>query len=147
MREHRALGHRTLLITGALDFVIEPIRPLFDDIVCASMSRKADGSYTGELTDVPPTGESRAQALYDYCDANGFDPAGVRRLRRLVLGPAAARRRRLPGGGQPGDEAGGHRPQPGLAGRALGQGVGSVPRLPIAPQRPTSLRRLGSVIR
>ena len=37
VRAHRALGHRTLLITGALDFIIEPIRPLFDDIVCAEM--------------------------------------------------------------------------------------------------------------
>ena len=35
VRAHRALGHRTLLITGALDFIIEPVRPLFDDIVCA----------------------------------------------------------------------------------------------------------------
>ena len=85
-------GHRTLLITGALDFVIEPIRPLFDDIVCASMSVQARRHVSGELTDVPPTGESRAQALYDYCDANGFDPARVRRLRRLVLGPARCSR-------------------------------------------------------
>ena len=37
VRAHRAVGHRTLLITGALDFIIEPIRPLFDDIVCAEM--------------------------------------------------------------------------------------------------------------
>jgi HAD superfamily hydrolase (TIGR01490 family) len=75
VREHRALGHRTLLITGALDVVIDPIRPLFDDVVCASMSARDDGTWSGELTDVPPTGESRAQALYDYCAANGFDPA------------------------------------------------------------------------
>ena len=74
VREHRALGHRTLLITGALDFVIDPIRPLFDDVVCASMSVQLDGTWSGEMTDVPPTGESRAQALYDYCEANGFDP-------------------------------------------------------------------------
>ncbi len=39
VRAHRAIGHRTLLITGALDFIIEPIRPLFDDIVCAEMER------------------------------------------------------------------------------------------------------------
>jgi fatty acyl-CoA reductase len=39
VRAHRALGHRTLLITGALDFIIEPVRPLFDDIVCAQMER------------------------------------------------------------------------------------------------------------
>src|SRR6266852_5875440 len=37
VREHRAAGHRTLLITGALDFVIEPLRPLFDDVVAAEM--------------------------------------------------------------------------------------------------------------
>ena len=40
IREHRALGHRTLLITGALDFVIAPMRPLFDDIVCARMGER-----------------------------------------------------------------------------------------------------------
>ncbi len=75
VREHRALGHRTLLITGALDFVVKPLRPLFDDIVCASLATTANGRYAGELTDVPPTGESRAQILYDYCDAHGLDPA------------------------------------------------------------------------
>jgi HAD superfamily hydrolase (TIGR01490 family) len=75
VREHRALGHRTLLITGALDFVVKPLEPLFDDIVCASLATTANGRYAGELTDVPPTGESRAQILFDYCDANGLDPA------------------------------------------------------------------------
>ncbi|MEL7157231.1 MAG: HAD-IB family hydrolase [Actinomycetota bacterium] len=72
VREHRRLGHRTLLITGALDIVIKPLRPLFDDVICAEMSQ-LDGRYTGELLNVPPTGEVRAQALRDYADANGFD--------------------------------------------------------------------------
>jgi hypothetical protein len=31
--------------------------------------------YTGQMTDVPPTGESRAQALLDYAAANDFDVA------------------------------------------------------------------------
>jgi len=31
VRAHRRLGHRTLLITGALDVAIEPLRPLFDE--------------------------------------------------------------------------------------------------------------------
>jgi HAD superfamily hydrolase (TIGR01490 family) len=75
VRQHRALGHRTVLITGALDFVVEPLRPLFDDIVCASLAQTADGRYAGELTDVPPTGESRAQILFDYCKAHDLDPA------------------------------------------------------------------------
>jgi HAD superfamily hydrolase (TIGR01490 family) len=72
VREHRRLGHRTVLITGALNFVIEPIRPLFDDIVCAEMT-SAGGVYTGELHEVPPTGESRAQAMMDYAELHDLD--------------------------------------------------------------------------
>ncbi|MGI8662573.1 MAG: HAD-IB family hydrolase [Acidimicrobiales bacterium] len=75
VREHRRLGHRTLLITGALDLVVKPLEPLFDDIVCARMSVTADGRYTGELINVPPTGESRAQVLFDYCATHDLDPA------------------------------------------------------------------------
>ncbi len=67
VRAHRALGHRTLLITGALDFIIEPIRPLFDDIVCASMGTR-DGRLTGQLTNLPPIGEARALVLADYAE-------------------------------------------------------------------------------
>ncbi|HEY5153774.1 MAG TPA: HAD-IB family hydrolase [Acidimicrobiales bacterium] len=73
VREHRRLGHRTVLITGALDFVIDPLRPLFDDIVCAELGVRANGTYNGELTNVPPTGETRAQALMDFATANDLD--------------------------------------------------------------------------
>jgi fatty acyl-CoA reductase len=71
VRAHRALGHRTLLITGALDFVIEPIRPLFDDIVCAVMSVR-DGRLTGQLSTLPPIGEARAIVLSEYADEHGL---------------------------------------------------------------------------
>ncbi len=71
VRRHRALGHRTLLITGALDFVVEPLRPLFDDIVCASLETR-DGRYTGGMREVPPTGEARAQVMADYAAAEGL---------------------------------------------------------------------------
>ena len=72
VREHRRLGHRTLLITGALDFVVEPLRPLFDDIVAAEMTT-SDGTYDGQLTSVPPTGESRYQTLVDYAAEHDLD--------------------------------------------------------------------------
>ena len=75
VREHRAAGHHTVLITGALDVAIGPLRPLFDDVVCASLDVRPDGTYRGELVDVPPTGEARAQVLFDYADANDFDLA------------------------------------------------------------------------
>lgn len=73
VRQHRALGHRTVLITGALSFVVEGLRPLFDEIVAAEMSIRPDGTYSGEMSTVPPTGEARAQILADYCDAEGFE--------------------------------------------------------------------------
>jgi fatty acyl-CoA reductase len=71
VRKHRAMGHRTLLITGALDFVIEPLRPLFDDVVCARLEER-DGLLTGELEDSPPTGEARASAMAAYADVHGL---------------------------------------------------------------------------
>ncbi|MGO9583924.1 MAG: HAD-IB family hydrolase [Acidimicrobiales bacterium] len=71
VRRHRALGHTTLLITGALDFVVEPLRPLFDEIVCAHMGER-DGKLTGELTDSPPTGEARALLLDEFARAHGL---------------------------------------------------------------------------
>ncbi|MBV9040114.1 MAG: HAD-IB family phosphatase [Acidimicrobiia bacterium] len=72
VREHRALGHRTLLITGALDFVIAPLRPLFDDVVCARMGER-DGRFTGELIESPPTGEARALIMAEYAEAEGLE--------------------------------------------------------------------------
>ncbi len=72
VRAHRALGHRTLLITGALDFVIAPMRPLFDDVVCASLG-ELDGVFTGELVSTPPTGEARALLLAEWAESLGLD--------------------------------------------------------------------------
>ena len=72
VREHRRAGHTTLLITGALDFVIAPLRPLFDHIVAAEMG-SSDGVYDGRLTSVPPTGEARYQTLVDFAELHGLD--------------------------------------------------------------------------
>jgi HAD superfamily hydrolase (TIGR01490 family) len=72
VREHRRAGTRTVLITGALDFAIEPLRPLFDDVVCARMAEK-DGRLTGELVDAPPTGEARALVMAAYAEGEGFE--------------------------------------------------------------------------
>ena len=72
VREHRALGHRTVLITGALDFAVAGLKPLFDEIIAAEMTVRPDGTYSGELSKVPPTGETRAQLLAEYCQAEGL---------------------------------------------------------------------------
>ncbi|MBK9178503.1 MAG: HAD-IB family phosphatase [Acidimicrobiales bacterium] len=78
VREHRALGHRTLLITGALDVVVAPIAPLFDDVVCARMTTRPGPRgpvLTGELREAPPTGEARADVMAEYTAAHGLDLA------------------------------------------------------------------------
>ncbi len=77
VRAHRALGHRTVLITGALDVVVEPLATLFDDIVCAeSVTEVRDGVevFTGHLRHAPPTAEARARVLLDLCAQHGLDP-------------------------------------------------------------------------
>jgi fatty acyl-CoA reductase len=73
VRAHRELGHRTVLITGALDFVVEPLRPLFDEIVCAALGVDSEGNLTGRLTRLPPTGEARALVLAEYAEREGLD--------------------------------------------------------------------------
>jgi fatty acyl-CoA reductase len=74
VRQHRALGHHTLLITGALDFVVEPLRPLFDEIVAARLG-EIDGRFTGEMVTAPPTGEARALLVEEYADRFGLTKA------------------------------------------------------------------------
>ena len=77
VREHRQAGHMTLLITGALDFVVAPLRPLFDHIIAAEMGSRegvhGEAVYDGHLTAVPPTGEARYQTLADFADTHGLD--------------------------------------------------------------------------
>ena len=74
VRAHRAAGHRTVLITGALELAVQPLAPLFDHIIAARIDSR-DGRYTGEMIDVPPTGEVRAQTMVDWAQAEGFDLA------------------------------------------------------------------------
>lgn len=73
VRAHRAAGHRTVLITGALDLAVKPLHPLFDEIIAAEMDQK-NGRYTGEMRSVPPTGEVRAQVMLDWAEAHDLDP-------------------------------------------------------------------------
>lgn len=72
VRAHRAAGHKTVLITGALDIAVGPLRPLFDEIIAARIDQK-NGRLTGEMLDVPPTGEVRAQLMLDWATAHGLD--------------------------------------------------------------------------
>lgn len=72
IRAHRAAGHRTVLITGTADLLVEPLAPLFDEIV-ASRLHVRDGVLTGFLDAPPLVGEARVAWLRRYADDAGLD--------------------------------------------------------------------------
>jgi len=74
VQEHKEAGHKTMLITGALDIIVEPLRPLFDHIAASKLVER-DGVFTGELATPPPVGEARALLLRDYAEDNNIDLA------------------------------------------------------------------------
>ena len=72
-REHRAAGHTTVLITGAIRPLTRPLRPLFDVIVASDLATDANGICTGFLTGPPMVGESRAAWLNHYANLHCID--------------------------------------------------------------------------
>ncbi len=73
VREHRAAGHRTVLITGAIAPLTRPLQPLFDHIEAAQLSVDSRGVCTGFLDNPPLVGESRAAWLQSYAAAHQLD--------------------------------------------------------------------------
>ncbi|WP_205475114.1 HAD-IB family phosphatase [Nocardioides sp. SYSU D00038] len=75
IREHRAAGHHTVLITGAIRPLTRPLAPLFDHIEAAELAVDARGVCTGYLSSSPLVGESRAAWMRSYATAHGIDMA------------------------------------------------------------------------
>jgi phosphoserine phosphatase len=75
VRQHRAAGHTTILITGVIRPLTKPLDPLFDVIVSAELATDAQGKCTGFLTGPPMVGESRSAWLRHYAQLHGIDLA------------------------------------------------------------------------
>ena len=75
VREHRAAGHRTVLITGALDVFTRPLAPLFDEVLAARLEAGPDGRASGRLREPPVVGEARAAWLARQAVEHGWDLA------------------------------------------------------------------------
>ncbi len=71
VRAHRASGHHTVLVTGALSFIVEPIAPLFDEVIALDMPATA-GRLTGEIRGALPIGEARADLLRQLARRHGY---------------------------------------------------------------------------
>ncbi len=72
IREHRAAGHRTIMITAAAEPFVKPIVPLFDEVVAAKLAVE-DGVYTGFLAEPPLVGEARGAWVRRYALLEGAD--------------------------------------------------------------------------
>src|SRR5207245_1948269 len=70
IREHRAAGHRTILITGALECFVRPLRPLFDEVLATRLGA-SNGRFSGHLSTPPVVGEARANWLRQYAAGQG----------------------------------------------------------------------------
>ncbi|MGH7764106.1 MAG: HAD-IB family hydrolase, partial [Candidatus Dormibacteraceae bacterium] len=72
IREHKRAGHRVLLLTGALDVVVEPLAELLEvEVDCAHLLVK-EGRLTGDLQAPPPAGEARGTLLDEYAARHGI---------------------------------------------------------------------------
>ncbi len=72
VQQHRDAGHRTILVTGTIDLMVQPFVPYFDEVVAGSMQQK-DGVLTGFLADPPLVDEARAAWLRHYAATNGYN--------------------------------------------------------------------------
>ncbi len=69
IQEYKEQGTAVVLVTGSLDFVVQPIADyLAVDAVLAPQLREQDGQFTGELTTAPLIGEAKAEAMRNYAD-------------------------------------------------------------------------------
>ncbi|CAN5126233.1 HAD-IB family hydrolase [soil metagenome] len=74
IKEHRAAGHRTVLVTGSIGTLVSPLAGLFDEVVASSMHER-DGVLTGYLAQPPIVDEARANWLRRYAVTHGLDLA------------------------------------------------------------------------
>jgi HAD superfamily hydrolase (TIGR01490 family) len=75
IREHRAAGHATVLITGAIRPLTRPLAPLFDHIEAVDLDVDARGICTGVLAASPLTGEARAAWIRAWARQHDADLA------------------------------------------------------------------------
>ena len=72
IRAHRARGDRVVLLTGGLDFLMEPLRHLGDDLVAARLLEER-GAFTGELAEPPLTADGRASFVAQAAAEHGSE--------------------------------------------------------------------------
>ncbi len=74
LNEHRRAGHAIVLVTGSLEFLIEPIaRLLGAAVLLAAKPEVRDGLYTGRLIQPLPYGSGKGELLVKLAENAGLD--------------------------------------------------------------------------
>lgn len=67
IEEHKTRGEQVVLLTGSLNFIVQPIADFFgSDSVIAPELKEQDGFFTGQLTTEPLIGEQKAAAMKKF---------------------------------------------------------------------------------
>jgi HAD superfamily hydrolase (TIGR01490 family) len=74
IRQHRRRGDRVILLTGALDFLVAPLRHLCDELIAAQLTERR-GAFTGELAEPPLSADGRASLAARLAAEDGVDLA------------------------------------------------------------------------
>ena len=73
IQEHKEQGAAIVLVTGSLDFIMQPLAKFFAvDYVLAPQLREEAGRFTGELTTPPLIGEQKAKAMKAFAEEHGI---------------------------------------------------------------------------
>lgn len=77
IREHRAAGHRVVLLSGTLDFLAEPLQAYLQaDRLVAARPEVEAGRLTGRLAEPHPYGPLKRELLLRIAGEEGIDLAG-----------------------------------------------------------------------
>ena len=69
IQQHKQQGTVVVLVTGSLDFIVQPIAHYFNvDAVLAPQLHEKDGVFTGELTTAPLIAAEKATAVRKFAD-------------------------------------------------------------------------------
>jgi HAD superfamily hydrolase (TIGR01490 family) len=74
LEEHRRQGHRIVLVTGGLDFVMRPLAEHIGaaDVIATHLAER-DGVLTGELACAPIADERKGELVREHADKHGLD--------------------------------------------------------------------------
>jgi HAD superfamily hydrolase (TIGR01490 family) len=74
VRYHRTVGHRTVLLSGSLPFVLQPMAEALavDDLICSRLG-EADQRLGGRLIDLHPYGGAKAALIRRFAEEKYLD--------------------------------------------------------------------------